>query len=99
MNNNKSRSYKVTIFIVFEQHNKKRKTTKEAYLFSKILALKWSMVTKSGKKGKMSSIFSLSHSCRNSIALAMSFSSSTTCRADGKTQLSLFYGIIGNSYD
>ena len=44
--------------------------------------LKWSMVTKSGKKGKMSSIFNKSHSCRNSMARRMSFWSCTTWRAE-----------------
>ena len=40
------------------------------------------MVTKSGKKGRMSSIFSRSHSCRNSMARRMSFWSWTTWRAE-----------------
>ena len=37
------------------------------------LTLKWSIVTKSGKNGRMSSIFNKLHSSRNRIALDMRY--------------------------
>lgn len=43
--------------------------------------LKWSMVTKSGKKGRMSSILSRLQLDRQFMAFFTSFSSCTTCRA------------------
>lgn len=43
--------------------------------------LNLSIVTKSGKKGRMSSMFSRSHFCSTAMALSMSFCCSTTWRA------------------
>ena len=44
-------------------------------------SLKWSMVTKSEKNGRMSSILRSSHCCKNCIACWMSSFSRTTCFA------------------